>query len=269
MRNIIVPTDFSENAANALKYAINMAFHFDSKIHLIHVYNSPPSGVGMMRSVTDFMRNDAEGELSKIVNKNKERLLRGTSLVAKAIEGYTEQVITQYAKSIGADLIIMGTQGGSGLKEIFIGSNTSAVIKHSEVPVLAIPNNFTYQRLKDIALAIDGQVISSADVVEPLIILAKEYQSHVSVLHVEKAKIAAGIDEGINVFLTEVAHSFNTIYKGKVTKSINDFVLKTDANMLCMIHRDRGYLGNLFHKSVVKKEAFDSPVPLLVLYDKY
>ena len=60
----------------------------------------------MMRSVADFMRKDAEEELSKIVKANKDRLLRGTSLVAKAIEGYTEQVITRYAKSIHADLIV-------------------------------------------------------------------------------------------------------------------------------------------------------------------
>lgn len=267
MKNILVPTDFSDNATNALKYAINLAIRFESKIHLIHAYFAPTNS-GIVEPVRGFIKKEAEEKLAKIIRENKDRIVHGSSLKAKAIEGDTAIVITQYAKKIQADLIVMGTQGASGLKEVFIGSTTAAVIKRSVRPLLAIPKNRSYQRLKDIILAIDDNVISS-ETVEPLVKLATEFNAHVNVLHIEKNTVHAGVDLGVDLFLSEVAHSYNTIYNDNIKNGIDDFVDRIDAGLLCMIHRERGVLGNLFHRSVVRKESFNSPVPLLVLYDDY
>lgn len=270
MKNIVVPTDFSDNANNALEYAIQLAIHFGSKIHLIHTF-VVPSQTGMLVSVRNFMKKDAEEELSKIVKKYKSRFIQDASMEATAIEGSTHQTIKGFAKGIGADLIVMGTQGASAVKGIFIGSNTSKVIGKSEVPVLAIPNDCTYRPIKDITLAVDDKVISSEDVLRPLNRLAKSYEAHVSVLHVEKEMVASGggVDVGINMFLSEVPHSYNTVYSDSVKEGLDRFVDRVDADLLCMIHRERGFVGNLFHKSNVNSEAFDSKVPLLVVYDKY
>ncbi len=222
-----------------------------------------------MKSLRDFIQNDAEKDLAELVSESKIKLHRKTTMVAKAIEGFTEPVITAYAKAIKADLIVMGTKGASGFKEVFLGSNAAAVIKDSEIPVLAVPNNFDYKPLKDIVLAVDDNVVGREDVVSVLTKLAKVYKAHVSVLHIEKKAVPADIDVGIDLYLSEVPHSFNYRYNDNLKKGIDGFVTKIDADLLCMIHRKRGVLENLFHRSVVNKEVFDSPVPLLVLYDNY
>jgi nucleotide-binding universal stress UspA family protein len=267
MKNIVVPTDFSDNADNALRYAINLAVHFGSKIHLINTYEVR-SQAGSLVSIRDILRKDAEEELAQVVKKYNDRFVEGSSLEAKALEGYTSDTVTKYAKKYGADLIVMGTQGASALKGTFLGSNTAAVIKNSEVPILAIPAGYSYRAIKDIVFAVDDKVITSDEVVRPLIALAKEYKAHVSVLHVEKELAATGIDEGIDLYLNSISHSFNTVYNDNVKESIDRFVDKIDADLLCMVHRKRGFFGRLFHRSNVSKESFDSPAPLLVLCDE-
>jgi nucleotide-binding universal stress UspA family protein len=268
MKNIVVPTDFSNNADNALKYAINLAIHFGSKIHLLNTFEVH-SQTGSLISIRDFLRQDAEDELAKVVNNYKDRFLKGSSLETVAIEGYTSQVVSGYAKKCNADLIVMGTQGASALKGTFMGSNTAAVIKASTVPVLAIPEGYVYQPIKEIVLAIDDKVVTSQEVLRSLLTISKEYKAHVNVLHVEKALVPSTVtDDGLGLYLNSVPHSFNTVYNDDVKESVDQFVKKIDGGLLCMIHRKRGFWGSLFHRSNVSKEAFDSPVPLLVVYDE-
>lgn len=270
MKNIVVPTDFSDNANNALEYAINLAIHFDSKIHLIHVFEVRTQ-TGVLVSIRDIMKKDAEEDLAKIIKEYKGRFIRNSSIEATAIEGYTYQTINSFAKGIGADFIVMGTQGASAVKGIFMGSNTSKVIGKSEIPVLSIPKTCSYHQIKDITLAVDDKVISSEDVLRPLTEFAKSYEAHISVLHVEKEMVAssAGVDAGIDMFLSEVPHTYNTVYSDSVKEGVDRFVDRVDADLLCMVHRERGFIGNLFHKSKVNTEVFDCKVPLLVVYDKY
>ena len=161
----------------------------------------------------------------------------------------------------------MGTQGASGLKEIFMGSMTVGVINKSEVPVLAIPSGYPYQPLKEITLAIDSEILRTSDVVDPLINLANTYSAHISILHVDKTKKVVGVDAGVDIYLSDVNHSYHLIKDYNINDGIDRFVLKSDSNLLCMVHRKRGFLDKLFHKSVTDKEAFNSPVPLLALHD--
>ncbi len=267
MKRILVPTDFSGNAENALNYAINIANHFESEVHLIHTYEVP-SSTGMLVSVKNYILDDAEQELAKLAKKYQPQLLHKTSLHTEAVEGYTIDRILRYANGFKADLIVMGTKGASGLKELFIGSNTTGVINRSEMPVLAVPAGFNFQQIKEITFALDTEILSTSDVIDPLITLAKIYGAHISVLHVDKVKEAAGIDAGADIYLSDLNHSYHLVSDEKINRGINRFVVKSNADLLCMVHRKRGFLGDLFHKSVTSKEAFDSPVPLLVLHDK-
>ena len=186
---------------------------------------------------------------------------------ATAIEGYTMTTIVKYANSVKADLIIMGTQGASGLKEFFMGSNTAGVINKSTIPVLAIPANATYRDIKKIAFAVDSLIVNTGDIIRPLVQLSKEYNAKVEVIHVEKQKQMAVVDAGIDVYLSEIDHSFQLIQDNSVINGINKHVEQTNPNILCMIHRQRSPLANLFHSSITNKEAYNSPVPLLVLHD--
>lgn len=269
MKNILVPTDFSENANNALRYAVNIANHFEATIHLINVYQVH-SRAGMFVNVERFIRDDAEKGLSKTVKAIEELLLKASAIITHGIPGRAVDVVCKYAQQHDVDLIVMGTQGASGLKELFLGSNTGGVIQRSIKPVLAIPNGFQYQPMGNMVLAVDSEVVPNENTLSPMLQLAQAYQAHIKVLHLEKSKTLVSIDPGIEIYLNDYEHSFHegTLHDNDLNKSINHFVEKEQANLLCMIRRKRSFFEKIFFLSATKKESFNCPVPLLVLQEE-
>lgn len=219
----------------------------------------------MFYSIRNFMENDAVEALAKTVEKVKASLHYGVSLEAKALEGQAINTICNYSKQMEESLIVMGTQGATGLKEVFIGSNTTGVIRKSKVPVLAIPSGYEYRPFKKIAFAVDSSVVSSANTIEALVQIAKSYNSKVELFQVGEKNELPLVDVGLDIYLSDVNRDFYFIENEDINIGINDFVEKKHCDLLCMTHRHRGFLSNVFHKSITLKEAFNSPVPLLVL----
>ena len=266
MKKILVPTDFSDNANNALRYAVNIANYFQAEVHLLHVYQVR-STTGAFKPVREYIKENAERDLSETIRQFKNSIIDRTVLQGRAIEGNILGVINSIAKHEKMDLIVMGTQGASGLKEIFLGSKTSEVMKHSAIPLLAIPNNFKYRSIKEIILPVDSGMVADSDVLAPLLELAKVYKSNIKVMHLETGKIMAGFDPDIDISLGKIPHSFHKFSgSNEVKKVIDIFVEEENADLLCMIRRTRGFWQNLFYRSVTSKEIFDSRVPLLILH---
>lgn len=264
MKKIIVPTDFSANAWNALKYAVNIANQFGSELHVVHAYEVV-STTGMLKSIRDYMDKDALEGLDATEKELVPYLKVGTSIKTKALEGQTADRVCSYAKNVKGDLIVMGTQGASGLKAIFMGSNALAVIKKSEIPVLAIPNNAKLQNLDKMALAIDSEVVAQSDLLSPLTTLARQFNAKVDIVHVVKEEALVTVDAGVDIYLSEVPHEFFVLESDNIKEGIDEFIEKKDSGLLCMIRRDRGFIGNLFHGSVTQKELFDCKIPLLII----
>jgi len=265
MKKLLVPTDFSDNAENALKFAINLANHFESKIYLLSVYQVH-SPAGSLKDIDSFLRTENELQLSALVSKSKNELFQNASMEAVTVNGSTASVISNFADKRDIDLIVMGTQGSSALHEIFIGSTTVGVIKKATKAVLASPNNFSYRPFKKIVLALDESKTFPKEEISPLLTLAKSYQSKVLVYHIAEPGGQNGVSPSIHEYLKGTDYSVHEkIGITDINEGINDFVRENDADLLCMIARKRSFLENLFDPSVTRREAFDSPVALLVL----
>lgn len=268
MKNIVVPTDFSTNARNALNYAVNVANKMDEcTIHLIHIFVTR-SETGLMASINAVMKKHVEEEFSKIKAVIQPALFNGTSLRIGAYEGYPIDTITEYAETIKADYVIMGTQGATGLKGIFMGSNTTGVIKQCTRPIIAIPSDYKYQTIKEVALAIDSGKVSQDEVLQPMIKLAELFRAKVDVIHVERTKALATIDAGVDIYLSDLQHQFHYVENRDINKGINVFLQEQESDLLCMIHRERNFLSRLIFASTTSIEALDCPVPLLILHDR-
>lgn len=267
MKKILVPTDFSKNAYNALNFAIAFANEFGSEIALIHTFKLY-SSTGMFISVESYMEEDARKDLAEMIRETVPQLKQGASIKHKLYRGDAAPVIASVADKEGYDLIIMGTQGASGLKEIFTGSTTNGVIKASKTPLLMIPEGFEYRPLKKAVFAIDQDEISDAAVVKPLLKIARTFQSKIHVFHQDTGERDAGIKARIKEFLDPAEATYHfSLDEEHITDSIDNFVADTEADLLCMIRRKRSFLENIFHQSVTTEEAFHSQVPLLVLHD--
>jgi nucleotide-binding universal stress UspA family protein len=268
MNNLLVPTDFSSNANKALDYAVQLANSFGATLHLLHAY-TVPRPTGSMVSIAEHMERDIRESMEVVEEQMKGKLTGNATLKIHTTRGETVQAVASASRSLKADLIVMGTQGASGLKEVFMGSVTHGVIRNTEVPVLAIPEGPGVLDIKKIVFAIDELDISTNLIIEPLRQLAKRHQASVLIFHQENPEQVKGIDPAVNFFLEGIEHSFHyQLNPANLQQSLREFIRDQEADMLCMIQRKRGFFEDLFHRSTTKSFTFNSPVPLLILHDR-
>jgi len=156
MKRILVPTDFSPQAENALKVAVQIAQKNDSEIYLLHSLEMPlhlgtSGGSGSLPESLYFIKL-AENNFEELLEKE---YLQGVKI--KEAIGHAEiyEDIAEAASKHNIDLVIMGSHGASGFKEMFIGSNTEKVVRTSKPPVLVIKNNHPEFQIDNFVFATD------------------------------------------------------------------------------------------------------------------
>ena len=137
---ILVPADFSDDAGAALDLALDLGKRLGATVHLLHVYHRPvemlsPYGVALPPTVDREIRESAEKRLTVELERAKKS---GVECAAHVREGVAGFEIAETAKELGADLIVMGTRGLSGLKHVLFGSVAERTVRTAECPVLSV-----------------------------------------------------------------------------------------------------------------------------------
>jgi hypothetical protein len=162
----------------------------------------------------------------------------------------------------------MGTQGASGIRKFLIGSNTSHVIKDSQVPVLAVPFEASFKMVKNITVAID---LSWAEkrLFNQLFILTKNWKLSYKALQIENKDMHAHdfSTEDIGKYLQgNFPDTPFTITTPSVDDTLIDHYLKeSSGSLLVMFSNDTFFVEYLFNKSKIAKMAYHTLVPLLVI----
>jgi nucleotide-binding universal stress UspA family protein len=275
MKTILAPTDFSECALNAIDYAAEIAVLTKAQLIIFHVYSLPvvPMEAPIALPV-DELEKEAMDDLKKIEKSLHDKY--GAQLSVKCVTelGYPVEEIHEYAKLCSADLIVMGMEGTGVLTEKVIGSITTALIKKSNCPVLAINRNIKFTSLKKIVFASDYNEINSRSVLTPLKELAELFKSHIYILNVvpegETVATISKAVEGIKLehLLEGIDHSFHFTTNNNVIEGINQFVDEKKIDMVAMIPRTHSVFKNLFQETSTKRMAFHTTVPLLTLHEQ-
>jgi universal stress protein A len=139
-KHILVPTDLSEGAEEALDYACELARQFGATVHLLHVIGIPTLGVpelgvALTSTVIDSLVRDNQLALEQLADRKRELATFGNVLLRT---GDARDLINQTAKEIGADLIVMGTHGRRGVSRALLGSVTETVVRTAPCPVLTV-----------------------------------------------------------------------------------------------------------------------------------
>ena len=182
MKTLLVPTDFSNNANNAVKYANEFAQFTNSKILLLHAY-MPLVGQysiipGLVAEDIAIERNNSQKKLEKL----KSKLIQAKNVGVVKIGDPIEEII-KTADEKKTQLIIMGTHGSSGLKRVLFGSNTSNVISKSNVPVLAIPQRYRFKKIETIVYASDLK--NTFNELKHIIPIAKQLDATIEILNLD------------------------------------------------------------------------------------
>lgn len=279
MKTILVPTDFSETARNAAHYSIELAKQVKaSKIILYNAYQVPIS-IDPAMPIMQLMNMD---ELKSVSISGLERLKTELEPLSNRIEleilgefNVLSVGIDDACKQTNADLIVIGITGtGGGFEEVFIGSNTISVVKHSAIPVLIVPGNVTYKPVKEILLVCDFKKVEETTPVAPLKQILQDTEANLLVLNV--AETAIGKDEEttkqkqlLTNLLADYNPEFHFIEGKNFTEAVNDFTDKNMVDLIITIPKKHGFFDSIFRQSHTKKLAFHTHVPLLCMHEEH
>ncbi len=277
IKKILVPTDFSPNAHNALMYAVSIAKKERAKIILLHVFSinyiSSEVPIEYFAEELAVTGNEAAKQLNTLSKEVKKTGKINCETINR--QGIAVDTIVDTIKKKQIDLVVMGTKGASGIKEILMGSNTSKVISKASCPVIAVPEKAVFQGIKKIVYATDYHL---SDVVnlKQLAGMAKVFRAKLNVVHIandqytkreeEKHmdKFAKKVEQKIHY--SNISHKL--LHGFDIEKKLQQYLKRESANLLATSTRYRSLIEKLFGSSITKKIAYHTKVPLIAFHYK-
>ncbi len=274
MKKILVPTDFSEGSFNALIHAMHHARAMNASITVIHAYLMPPTGTAVMVDITEMLRKNAEEGLENLKEEIRQlEISHGLEITYKAKHGTVGDVLERTVEKKEIDLVIMGTQGASGITEKFLGSNAAAAAKHLKAPLITVPAEKPFVKPKKIVIATDLKKIGKQKLFDPVAVLAKSHEAEVRFLHVRRTDEAFdhAQSEAYKTQVTEAfdgkAPLFTFVFENDIEDGLTDAIEKDGTDLLVVVQKERGFFQSLFHDSVSQALINEASLPVLVLHD--
>jgi nucleotide-binding universal stress UspA family protein len=269
IQHIIAPTDFSENANKAVRAAINFAEDLDASVTILHTY-TVPSSTGMLMSIEHMIYEEAQKEMTKLVNRLTNENLNMRLVKTDIIRDQVDIGVCHYSKRHNGDLIMMGNKGQSNVASVFFGSNARNLVQAAKVPVWIVSEVNPLPEKKGIIFAVDHHEQLDRVRTFPLIEIARNYQSPIHFLKVDT-------DDSVKADLVEVPLSFkglettSTVVESEhIIQSIEQFAEEKDVDMICLIYKKRNWWKSLFTDSIIDENLFNKPhFNVLVLKEKF
>jgi nucleotide-binding universal stress UspA family protein len=279
MERIVVPTDFSPTAERAFRYAADLASHSGGQILLYHVY-TPVFGKAVDTGLLKNTRENQWTEASTI--KRLERLKKKISkeypgVQVSAIIGRPPVIknLLDFAADNRADLIVMGTQGASGLKKTLVGSVAAQVVSRSPMPVLLVPEKFKWEEPKEIVFAASLEA-SDKKALQLATEIAEWYKIKITVVHflslysseTEKETEQSEFDSYAYMLKRKFSKArlqFRILRADSTIRAMETLYKEIPYDLMVMVRRRKTFLERFFLKSFTQDMAYVTRFPLLVV----
>lgn len=272
MATIIITTDFSGSAENALEYACSFSSLINNaELLLLNIYAVPSSysadGVSLT-AINDSMESSKEKlrkELDWVKENHPQLKIKSKEITGKFLEKLQQQIEEENAL-----MVIMGTPGAYGDIRLWDTDILSALI-YSSVPVLTVPQNVDYKKIANIAFVC---IFENLHQYTPFASIQKMIDYTGAKLHVvnvvsadSKKEVAAEGEILLREKLKNINTDFNTINEPHVVAAIGRFVTEHHIDLLLVRPRKHGIWYNLFHKSYSKELAKLNMIPVMALHE--
>lgn len=272
MKKILVPTDFSSEAENALKVAAQLAKEYDAEIYLLHMLELPmdmvnPVGTTRSSDLPEalFFMKLAKKRFTELLSEPylKDLQVHETVEFEQAFDG-----IMETSKKYNCDFIVMGSQGATGFKEMFIGSNTEKVVRTSEIPVLVIKKDRPNFNIKNFVFATNLEN-ANKKTLEKVVEFAKLTQSKLHLVYINTANQFVTTEETDSQFqnfldgLDLDNYEFHVYNDNSVEKGIIHFAGKIKADIVGIATHGRKGLSHFFNGSISEDLANHSDIPVI------
>ncbi|MDO1446363.1 universal stress protein [Rhodocytophaga aerolata] len=272
MKTILVPTDFSANARNATLYAAALARKMESKIILLHTFQTPV--LTSQTLVAKYMEEKAAREYTRKMDFIADELTYEYGLtVEKLIQpGNLPDVLPRLVEEKAVELVVLGIQETSPVERLLVGSMTASIVKQATFPVLIIPFTATFAPIKRIVFACQYEYLSGQNMVPQLKEIARAYHAEIEILQIdgneaEEVNIRERVETGhyLERMFKGVPHSYRFIDNRHVVEGIETEVQESQADLLVMVPRKHTFWDYLLNKSTTQQMLFHTNVPLLAL----
>ncbi|MEZ5046758.1 MAG: universal stress protein [Chitinophagaceae bacterium] len=274
MNSILLPTDFSNMADNALDYAISFAKDYTFDIHLLHTIMLGTIGVA---ANSIYVEDSTEHLELKAQEKMNEKI---AALQSKYPEinfhssikfGTVFNSLEELCNEVKPILVIMGISGDGSTIDKMIGSNAIHAMKFLNCPVLIIPKKGQYHTIQKIGLACDLKNVLNAIPIAPLKAFSKLFNANVEVLHIDyhnknfTSQTPVELKNAEELFI-DIPHTFHFIEDKDTQHAIDQFIDSEQIDMMITIPKKYSFFEQLFHKSASKEMAYHTHIPLLALH---
>ncbi|MFL1896221.1 universal stress protein [Aquimarina sp. 2-A2] len=276
MKNVLLPTDFSDNAMNAIRYAMQLLKKEEVTFYLLNTFTPVSYHTGYLienptlYGMEDVAMMNSKRDIERTEDKIKEEFDTSNFTFVRCsafntLIGEIKEMIDKYA----IDLIIMGTKGATGAKEVFIGTHTMYTIKKAKCPVLAVPDNFEYEKPVDILFPTDFNLHTTNEFLPLIKDICEDHGSRLNILNAYYGVKLDAHQEEVKAYLDDYfktnAHVFHIADGMDVMEAVEDFQKKIKINLLIMIHNRHSFFENLLFKPVINQIAYHTNIPFLVI----
>jgi len=276
MISILLPTDFSENAMNAVKYALEFFKYQKVQFYFMHAYQNEfydHEELTSREAYTDVLKNvknESEQNLEKLLKKVKE-IAPNPRYTYHTISSYNTLVeeANDIAYKHNIDLIVMGTKGKSDERHIVFGSQTFQVLKYVQCPILAIPSNYTNTQPKHILFPTNYLMPYKRRELKLLSELAKPYRSKIDVLYISKSSKLSIRQEDNKDFIKDALRdnevNFYIEDSKKIAEAIKNYISENKIDIITMVNTQHSFLEDMLFPSTIDKVSLGLEIPLLAM----
>lgn len=272
MKTILVATDHSDAANNALHYAANLAGIVGADLTLFHVYHPSihasnslvsSSTLEHLKQNSQQQLEDLAGEIAQIYHLN----VNGISS-----QDDTVKALSEYTAIHGVDLVVMGIDSNLMDYKLF-GNTTTAVIGLQQFPVLVVPNDVPFTGIGKILYPCEFRYLAQDNNLHLLKEIAHKFEAKLEVFHVETTNGPAVLAKkelvsAMDGFLDEVEHTYHIMEYPRVSDGILREVESYQPDLLVMVPHKAGFFESLLKSSQTRGMTLKTRVPLLVLPNK-
>lgn len=267
---ILLPTDFTEDAEKAYRYALEICKKTGSDLHLFHAVEEPYDFAARVEESVQHKKDFAYERFQQMMEEARESdRYKDLAIYSEIKRGKAFPSILEKAHQLNARLIIVGTKGESSLKRILYGNVTSKVILESPVPVLTVPANSKKPYLDRFIFATDFRENDIRSLVN-LVEFARPFNAEIHVLHVYEADSInedirfRGFRDLVKDTIDYPRLEFQNIKAERFSKGISQFLDEHPVSLLTITRYKKAFLKTLLWANTTQELTYHTTVPMLV-----
>lgn len=259
---ILVPYGKYDVSKDALQYAIDFA----SAHQIDELLCFRATEHSLSQNELSALKEEIQHEIAPYLKDNTD-----LSIEITIENGAYDHVIDKLVASHPIRMIIAGIRKAKGLEKVLFQGKAAKILRHTDLPVILIPEHFAFSPIQKIMFASDFKPIPNDDALDPLVEIAKISNAEIRIAHVRTEKGHLSEEEILEMnresaLFKEIPHSFKHIHRSTISKGINYYLkLKGDHDLLVLVKRKKGLIGRTFSHDHAIEFALQPKLPLLIL----